>query len=230
MDDDAKQRIAKLSSEGLTHAAAGDFERALTAFRASIELAPTMCDHYNAGNMLLALNRPAEACDAFDHALACDDSYAEAWCNRGIALFRLEKGDLAIASFERALALAPTLDNARHCRATALVEGAAARKKARGEQDRYVDAAPGGFEDQMLEPLERALELGLASSNLARWAWAERLIRLERVAHTSGRTLARYLAAAEEAARKYADDPWFREKAEDARELASPEPAVLRKP
>lgn len=92
----------------------------------------------------------------------------------------------------------------------------------RGDGDRFIESEPGGFEDRIIDAVERALALGVTDPQELRWAWSQKLHRLQRVAHASGRTLARYLEAAETAAQLFPDDPWFAETLDDARELAGP--------
>jgi len=94
---------------------------------------------------------------------------------------------------------------------------------------------PGGTEERILEAVEHALTLDLHDVT-RKWAWAERLFRLKRIAHgtqsaeralavagakgpEAGPVIARYLAAAQEGARQYADDPWFTDHVEEARQL-----------
>jgi eukaryotic-like serine/threonine-protein kinase len=56
---------------------------------------------------MLRLNRPADAVAAFDQAIALDSNLAEAWSNRGAALWSLRRFQEAIASVDRALQLQP---------------------------------------------------------------------------------------------------------------------------
>lgn len=246
MSEDERARIAALSIQGLEHERAGEYERALAAFRASVAIAPTYCDHYNAGNMLLALDRPSEALDEYERSIACKDDYAEAHCNRGIALTRIDRHSDARVAFERAIAVAPRLENAHRCYAILLqrmgdhaaevaarrqltvldpgsahawLELAAAIKRSRGKDDRFIDSRPGGVEDEIIDALERGLALGVTDSGLLGWAWAEKLIRLGRVTAASGRLAQRYLEAAEQAVRQFPDDEWFAGKLENAREF-----------
>ena len=215
-------------------------------FRTSLTIAPTYCDHYNAGNMLLALERPSEALEEFDRSILCKHDYAQAHCNRGIALTRLARHSDARAAFERAIAVDPHLTNAYRCYAILLkmmgeltaevvarrklaeldagnphgwLDLADALKRARGKDDRFIDSRPGGAEDQILDAIERALVVGVSDPELQRWAWAEKLLRLGRVTAASGRLAAQYLQAAEHAVALFSEDEWFADQLEHAREF-----------
>jgi tetratricopeptide (TPR) repeat protein len=221
VDEDTRRKVAALSAKGIVHEAAGRLDFALAAFRESTQIAPTYEDHYNAGNMLLQLGRPAEAVDEYDRSIACRDDYAEAWCNRGIALARSGRQTDACVAFERSLAVDPALASARRCLATTYLDRANALKRDRGEDDRFIDSTPGGIEDQIVEVIDRALALGVDNAALRKWAWAEKLVRLQRVAHASGRTLKQYVDAAEHAVTLYPDDERFTKWRDDARQLSA---------
>ena len=90
----------------------------------------------------------------------------------------------------------------------------------RGDADRFIESEPGGVEDRIIDAIEHALALGVADPQQLRWAWSQRLYRLQRVAHASGRTRTRYLEAAENAVKLFPEDQWFVETLDDARELA----------
>lgn len=60
--------------------------------------------HHLRGLCLSLLDRPAEALDAFDQALALNPRYLEAHLHRGLALNQLGRGDEAAAAFAAAKA------------------------------------------------------------------------------------------------------------------------------
>jgi tetratricopeptide (TPR) repeat protein len=229
------------------------FAEAAESFRRSTRIRPSYCDHYNAGNMLHALGNNNEAFVEYEAALACDPTQAQGWCNRGIALFKLGRSDEARTSFDRAIALDPKLVNAYHCKAVLLEQlgdPVTALREQLAELDprpqRLVDLAvalgkgitkiiywePGGIEERIVDIVERALARDCPDPPRT-WCWAEKLMRLQRIAHgrQSARraglnideqsAIARYLAAAETARTLYPEDPWFAEKLADARDLSS---------
>ncbi len=228
------------------------FAEAVESFRRSTAIKPTYCDHYNAGNMLHALGRHHEAFTEYEAAIACDSSQAEAWCNRGIALFALGRTDEARTSFDRAIGLDDKLANAFRCKAVLLQKlndkGAVAARRRVAELEpsaaAFIDLAnalrhglahqvlwePGGIEDQIIDAVERALAFP-CDDRQAVWSWAEKLVRLQRIAHgrqsahraglpiEDGPAIVRYLDAAERAVALYPGDQWFEEKLGDAQLL-----------
>jgi tetratricopeptide (TPR) repeat protein len=225
---------------------------AMESFRRSTRITPTYCDHYNAGNMLHALGRNDEALVEFDAAIACDGNQAEAWCNRGISLFALGRIDQARTSFDRAIAIDDHLVNAYRCKAVLLQKlndkGAVAARRRVAElapsAAAFIDLAnalrhglgpqilwePGGIEEQIVAAVDRALEFPCDDRQRV-WSLAEKLVRLQRIAHgrQSARragiavdeapAIVRYLEAAEATAPLYPDDEWFAEKLGDAQLL-----------
>ena len=61
------------------------------------------------GALLVAIDEYAAAEAPLRAALALDENYPDAWNNLGAALRRLERTDDALAAFERALSMAPSL-------------------------------------------------------------------------------------------------------------------------
>jgi tetratricopeptide (TPR) repeat protein len=247
------ESVGAWSARGLFLERCRRFAEAAESFRRSTRIRPSYCDHYNAGNMLHALGNNNEALVEFEAALACDPNQAQAWCNRGIALFKLGRPDEARTSFDRAIALDPKLVNAYHCKAVLLEQlgdPVTALREQLAELDprpqRLVDLAvslgkginkiiywePGGIEERIVDIVERALAKDCPDPPRT-WCWAEKLLRLQRIAHgrQSARraglnideqsAIARYLAAAESARTLYPEDPWFAEKLADARDLSS---------
>lgn len=235
----------------------GEPEAALASFRRSTAIRPNYPDHYNAATMLLHLGRDEEALAELEASLEQNDGYAEAWCNRGIALSRLQRPEEARKSFERAEAVDDTLANAFRCHAVLLASlgepAGAVPLRARvaelepksstaqlayahalgaAHDDRYVHWEPGGVEEQIVAAVERGLALP-CNEQQRRWAWTEKVWRLQRIAHgrqasrragvpsvDDAGAIARFAAAAEEGARLFPDDAWFTEQLEDARELS----------
>lgn len=236
----------------------GRFEDALASFRRSVAIRPTYPDHYNAATMLLQLGRLDEALGELDASIACNAQYAPAWCNRGIVLTRLERREDARASFERAEAVDDRLANAFRCHAILLqslgeLDGVARKRKRVSElepnnagahldyaralgdahDDQQIHWEPDGVEALIVAAIDAALALGVGERQLP-WAWAEKVRRLQRIAHgrQSARraglanvddagAIARYAEAAGAAVQRFPGDAWFQARADDARELAS---------
>jgi tetratricopeptide (TPR) repeat protein len=76
--------------------------------------------YVNRAGLLIALNRPAEAVDTYDRALAIRPNFFQGWCNRGVALERIGRLEEAIASYDRAIALRADLTAAHANRGNAL--------------------------------------------------------------------------------------------------------------
>jgi len=244
------------SARGLCLERLHRFDDALASFRKSTTLVANYPDHYNAATMLLNLGRDAEALAELDASLALDETYAEAWCNRGIALTKLGRTDEAAASFERAQQADPTLANAFRCHAILQHErgerDGAATLRARvaelepnsaaaqleyakalvdAHDDHFVHWEPGSVEEQIVEICERALALRCTDEQ-RRYAWAEKVRRLQRIAHGRQATsraglpvdaasaIERYRGAADEAAKLYPGDPYFTERLADSRGLS----------
>ena len=76
--------------------------------------------HYNRGNALMDLKRPAEALASYDRAIVLKPDYAEAHNNRGNALMDLKRPAEALASYDKAIALNPDYAEAYSNRGNAL--------------------------------------------------------------------------------------------------------------
>jgi len=254
----APDDVSVLSAKGLFLGRAGRFAEAAAVFRRSTSIKPTYCDHYNTGNMLYAMGRSDEALVEFDAALALERVHSEGWCNRGIALFAMGRHDEARTSFDRAIALADRSPpeatvNAYRCKAVLLqklgdkVAAVGARRKVTElapSAAAYIDLAnalrdglgpqilwePKGIEEQIVDACERALALPCEAKQHV-WCWAEKLLRLQRIAHgrqsarragmpiEDGPAIVRYFDATDAAAQHYPNDRWFADMLADAQLL-----------
>ena len=103
------------SNRGLLLERMQRYEDALQSFQAAAKIEPNFRDHYNAGNMLLFLERNSEAKEAFDDSIACREDYPEAWVNRGIACNGLDDAVGARVNFEKALEINESFYPALRC-------------------------------------------------------------------------------------------------------------------
>jgi len=68
------------------------------------------------GQTLMRLNRPADALEVFDEALAVDPDNADVYVKKGTALERMKKLDEAIACYDRAIAANASMTLAYLCK------------------------------------------------------------------------------------------------------------------
>jgi len=68
------------------------------------------------GQTLMRLNRPGEALDVFDEALAIDSENADVYVKKGTALERMKKLDEAVACYDRAIAANASMTLAYLCK------------------------------------------------------------------------------------------------------------------
>jgi predicted O-linked N-acetylglucosamine transferase (SPINDLY family) len=103
---------------GLACEMARDFEAAVTAFDATVALAPGFAPgHYHRGIALRALGRHAESLDSHSRANAAQGgTYVDALCGAGDALRELGRVPEALSYYERARAIDPRhLDALSNC-------------------------------------------------------------------------------------------------------------------
>ncbi len=245
--------IGTYSAKGLFLGRQGRFVEAVEMLRRSTTLRPSYADHYHTGQMLQALGRNEEASVEYDAAIAVEPTRAEGWCSRGMALYALGRTDEARTSFDRAIALDDRSVNAYHCKAILMQKmgdksgSVAARRKVTElapSAAAFIDLAnalreglgpqilwePKGVEEQIVEALEAALALPCDHKQHV-WCWAEKLQRLQRIAHgrqsarragapiEDGPAILRYCQAAEQAFDLYPGDKWMEEKLGDAQLL-----------
>lgn len=101
------------------------YEEALSLFESAIKLsrpASSAKAYNNQGVVLLALNRPQEAVNSFQKAIAADANFASPYNNLGIALSRMQKKKEAQKSFLKAIQLRPDWGYAIYCLAVNFIE------------------------------------------------------------------------------------------------------------
>lgn len=92
---------------------AGRLEEALARYDELTQQPPADCDLWcMRASLLLALDRPHEAIDSYDRAIAADTERPQAWSGMAEAFARLGQGDEALACARRALALTRTQEAA----------------------------------------------------------------------------------------------------------------------
>ena len=95
----------------------GQLEEAETHLRRAVELNPRYPDAIlNLAGLQLKRGEYEEALALYRNAVEMTSDNAEAWSGMGTALYLLDRADEALRSFDRALALDPTLELARHNR------------------------------------------------------------------------------------------------------------------
>lgn len=86
------------------HAANGDSEKAVAAYREVVKLRPADSKAWNnLGTTLDEMGRLKEAVEAYDHAITVKPDYAAAMNNRGVSLEKLGETQKAAAMFRRAI-------------------------------------------------------------------------------------------------------------------------------
>jgi tetratricopeptide (TPR) repeat protein len=97
-----------LNLRALDHEEAGRFDRALTDLRRAHVLAPRDYGILNACGLCLGrMERPEEAAQCFEQAIALQPAFGPAWFNRGWSLERLGRTGEAARCYERAVEINP---------------------------------------------------------------------------------------------------------------------------
>ncbi len=109
------------------------------------------------GLQFSAQGRHVEALQAFNGALALDDTICLAWTGKGKALLELQRYSEAQAAFERALSLDPT--NTEALRGKAQAHEASRREQAKQTAAGLAEAVPIAFDgiDSVIQVIGHAL-------------------------------------------------------------------------
>jgi len=108
---------------GLTHVQAGDAEKGAGLIAQAIAVKADFAEaHYNMGNALLSLQRPAEALESFDTALRLAPRDPQYHFERGNALKDLGRLGEALSSYDEAIRLFPGSAEAHNNRGVTLKE------------------------------------------------------------------------------------------------------------
>lgn len=114
--------VEVLHLSGIISAQAKNFTVAADLLYHAINLAPDNAQYHSSlGNVLFALQRPAEALAAYDKAILLKSDYAQAYTNRGNVLVAVGRTDEALLSYERAVALLPEYAQGHYSLAALLV-------------------------------------------------------------------------------------------------------------
>jgi tetratricopeptide (TPR) repeat protein len=93
---------------GSAHEKEQRYEAALGAYQKALSLNPANDQGwYNAGNVLLALNKPAEALQPMQRAVQVNPRFTKAWNNLGSVWFKLNQYDSAVICYRQALVIEP---------------------------------------------------------------------------------------------------------------------------
>ena len=101
-----------LYEKGLTFLVDGNLKDALSAFVASVKLAPSAEVYLNLGSVYLKLEKNTDAEKAFQQSVKLNSENAEAQYGLGLASFRIKRFANARDSFKKATALAPDMAKA----------------------------------------------------------------------------------------------------------------------
>ena len=119
----APQHVAALAMLGTIALQRGDAAAALPWIAQSLAADDHQPEAYcNQGFALAALQRPEEALQSYERAIALNPEFAEAHANRGNVLRDRQRPEEALQSYERAIALKPEFAMAHNSRGTVLKE------------------------------------------------------------------------------------------------------------
>ena len=119
-----------------------DFEGALRGYATALDgfgREPEIL--FNLGNVLFALDRPADAAAHFLEAVRTDAEFAQAWNNLGNALVQAGRVEHGIMAYRQALTVQPAYADAHFNLAEVLHEGGAV-EDARGHFEAYLRRDP----------------------------------------------------------------------------------------
>ena len=95
-------------SIGSTYAALGRHQEAMFHLQRAIAIAPNYAlAHFNLGHVFDALGQFTKAIEFKSEAARLDPSFPEAFCSRGITLYKMGCREEAQADWKRAIALNP---------------------------------------------------------------------------------------------------------------------------
>jgi tRNA (mo5U34)-methyltransferase len=113
--------VAELLAAGLEHHKGGRLAEAEAHYRRILDAVPDRADVLHLlGGLVFQTGRHGAAIELIDRAIECNGNDPSYHCSRGLVLQSLNRLDEAVASYDRALALDPTLTLARNSRAKAL--------------------------------------------------------------------------------------------------------------
>lgn len=143
------------SAKGLVLERMGETESALISFEKASEIETNFRDHYNAGNMLLKLQRFDEAIAKYDISLELAPGYPQSWVNRGIAFNNKGSYSEAGYCFDKAIEVDEKFIPAWRCKAIL-----------RGQENKFEDCEAAYKKVAELNPRspDAWYELGLALS------------------------------------------------------------------
>ena len=101
-----------LYEKGLTFVVEGNLKDALSAFAASVKLAPSAEVYLNLGDVYLKLEKNTDAEKAFQQSVKLNSGNAEAQYGLGLASFRIKRFANARDAFKKATTLAPDMAKA----------------------------------------------------------------------------------------------------------------------
>jgi tetratricopeptide (TPR) repeat protein len=120
----------------------GDYAAALRGYEAALDgFGPEPEILFNIGNVLFALERPADAAAQFLDAVCDDPEFAQAWNNLGNALVRAGRPEHGVLAYRQALAVAPDYADA-HFNLAETLHQAGASAAARPHFEAYLRRDP----------------------------------------------------------------------------------------